>query len=227
MIQSVMDFEEYSNRYKALSEKEREIIHEKSELVNRYIRDHEPLHLKKYQHIEVRLEVTQNTRNRLTQKACAMPAYALGHKYTVKGVFLGYKMTEKGVVFPWLMNCRRMIAYDRLIDIKLSKNQPQGDCRKCLFCRNGYCYPNGRLGDDLDFADHQIENGDIVCPKYEEVIQGGFSLRFDPEKHYPNVTMVKNTYGNTIFRIYTSDWRSYTQWSKDDVRSLYVVPSEI
>lgn len=216
-----MTYDEYIAKIRALSDYERAIMGRKLALRQLYIQEHEPLHLKKYQRVVLRLRVTQSTRNRLVEKYRRKPDYQLGHEYTVTGIFCKYELTEKGSVYPFLYECHRMIAYDELLSIKLAKNQPQGDCLMCRKCIDGYCFKNGWVGDGIDYADHKVMPGDVVCPHFEEMLPGGLYLRSDPSKHYPNVTIVGVNDGRTSYRIYAINWKSYIQLSEKETKRIY------
>ena len=137
-----------------------------AEAEKQYIEEHQPLPLKRYQRISVRLRVTEEHRKWLIDKYRNMKKYQLGNEYVVRGFFVGYNIGDKGDIRPCLYGMNSYSRYDEIVSVTLTKEQPQGDCRKCIRYKDGGCYMTGG-----ESPSHKVKDGDVVCPQYREVRQ--------------------------------------------------------
>jgi hypothetical protein len=61
----------------------------------KYIAEHEPFKVHRYQILNVRLRVTEETRKNLTDAGRKMKKNQLGHEYTVTGCFTGWYISKE------------------------------------------------------------------------------------------------------------------------------------
>lgn len=217
-----MTYEELQKQLKAIERKEdafcRKCGREELKLKMQYIEERKPMHIKRFQRITVRLRVTEATRKKYTEEYKAKKKYQLGKEYTLTGAFNGWGIADDGQIKPCFYGEPSYPSTDEVVSVELTKNQPEGDCAKCRCYKDGLCYMVG--GKDLGkrCAVWKITDDMVVCPKYEEILEGG--LYEYGEKHCPNVTKRwKN--GKLFYNVYSLNWNYYTQYSGDEVFRFY------
>ena len=84
-----------------------------------------------------------------------------------------------------------------------------------LFCGAG--------GKDMGkrYATHKVKDGDVVCPKYEEILEGGLYEYGDASKHCPNVTVLQDAKGKKTYRVYSLNWNYYTEYRENEIWKFY------
>ena len=217
-----MTYEELDKQLKAIKRKEdafmRKCGREKLKLKQQYIDGREPMHFKRFQRISVRLKVTEATRQRLIESYRAKKKYQLGREYTVAGPFNGWAIGDDGQLKPCFYSGPSYNSTDEVVSVELAKDQPEGHCSKCRCHKDGLCYMMGGKDMGKRFAVWEITDDMVVCPKYEEILEGG--LYEYGEKHCPNVTKrVKN--GKVFYQVYSLNWNYYTEYSEDEVFHFY------
>ena len=171
------------------------------DLQHQYIKEHQPLQVKKYQRIIVRLRDDKRERN-------------------LCGIFLGWGIGDDGSVRPCFYGGKPSYnRTDQILSVELSKEQPEGDCKLCRLHKEGLCYMLG--GEDMGkkYATHRVKEGDVVCPHYEEKTE--LWDRWQEGVHYPHVTRVREG-RKTVYRIYNKAWTYFTEYSEEDVRRHYL-----
>ena len=228
-----MDYKELTCQVNAL-EKEKEQIERSIEaklrrrdkkildLKLRYIEEHQPLPLKRFQHIRVVARVTEESRKYMNDDARSMKKYQLGTTYTLVGPFNGYCIDERGAVVPCFYSKTDYRGrYDEVLSVQLTAYQPEGSCNKCRCARDGWCYMAG--GNQRIF---KIDEEKMVpCPKYEEVVEGGLYAikgRVWPARYYPRVTIVRNQKGERKYRLYEgNNWGCYCEYEEEYIKTYY------
>lgn len=180
-----------------------------------YIAEHAPLKgVKRFQRVTARLRVTEETRGKLTEAMRKRKRYQLGREYTVEGVFNGWSIGEDGSVRPCFYGGPTYDREDELLSVTLSESQPEGHCSKCRCQKDGLCYMMGGQDISPKCAVWEITDEMTVCPKYEEVLEGG--LWEHGERHCPNVTKVVRK-GKTSYRVYSLNWNYFTEYGEPEV----------
>lgn len=108
-----------------------------------YIEERLPFPFKRYEKVIIDLEVTEDTRDKLTSEAKQMNKYRLGRRYKKKGLIIGWYIADDGEIRPSLYG---MNSYYSKLDIIHSVKQDKQDperCRDCRRCKNGDCYSTG------------------------------------------------------------------------------------
>lgn len=223
-----MTYEEYKKKDRELERKLNEVFILKNELLHKYIKEHEPLHLKRYQRISVRLRITEQHRKLMTDKQLNIQKYQLGNEYVVKVFFTGYCIGKKGDIRPCFYGDTCYSIYDDIVSVELDKVQPQGDCHKCSMYKDRRCYMAGGKDLGTEYATHKVKDGDCVCPKYEEIIPGGLYKYGMESNHCRNVTVKYDLKGRRFYRVYSINWQCYTEYDETDVWKYYTKePKEI
>lgn len=232
-----MEYEELTQQVKALEKEQREI--ERSieakirrrdkkilELRLRYIEEHQPLPLKRFQRIKVTARVTEESRSRITEGFRDMKKYALGATYTIIGLFNGYGIDDIGQVYPSFYDKYGYRGWcDEIISVELTPDQPEGNCSKCRKAKDGFCYKDGgKDGGPKNAAWKIEEDGMVPCPKYEEVVEGGLYAiknRIWPARYYPNVARVRTKDGKWRYRLYEGGWSCFCEYDEQHIEKYY------
>ena len=186
-----------------------------SALNEAYIREHEPLRgLKRFQRVKVTLRVTEATRKWMDEKHRMMAKNKAGREYRLEGVFNGWHIGYDGQIKPCFYGEPHYPATDEVVSVELAKEQPEGHCSMCRCHKDGLCYMMGGQDMSPKCAVWKITDDMTVCPKYEEVVDGG--LWEYGEKHCPNVTVVRRK-GKTSYRVYSLNWNYYTEYGEQEV----------
>ena len=218
-----MTYEEMKQGCKALEKEQDKTYMQYQRKIDRmklkYVKEHQPLEVKKYQHIKARLRVTQETNDAIydkkeKQKKRNQP----GYEYNVIGVFIGWYIGENGDVRPCFYGNKTYSRYDEVLSVELTEYQPEGDCSKCRLYKEGLCYMAGGVDMGKRYATHKVQDGDIPCPKYEERMV--LYDRWKAGVRYPHVTKVRRN-GKTTYRVYNHDWGIYTEYDEKDVQRFY------
>lgn len=88
-----------------------------------YIDEHAPLKLERGDWINIRLQVTEESRAVLTPEGRAMPRYQLGHVHTVRGRFVRWLIYDGGELRPDLMGKAWYPSKEKILSITKSKKQ--------------------------------------------------------------------------------------------------------
>lgn len=199
-----MTYEELQKQLKAIEREEeafsRKCGRKEIALKKRYIKEHEPLELKYYQRIIVRMKGKR--------------------KYSIDAIFCGWWISPKGEARPCLWK-KEYSQDDEILSIELHKQQPEGDCRKCHnYDKRGFC---DITGSHRKSKYNKLEEGCIVCPRYEEIVEGGLWGKkcIYPHSHNPNVTFVRDLKGKKIYRIWSLNWYCFTEHSEEDIEKYY------
>lgn len=216
-----MTHEELKKKERELERQAEAAFRQQCKLRERYVEEHEPLHAKRYQRMMIRLRVTVAHRKQMGDKERGMRKWQLGNEYTVTGIFTGYALLGNGDIRPCFYGNTTYSRLDEIVSIELTKEQPEGDCSKCRLYKDGLCYMAG--GKDLgkSYATHKVKEGDIVCPKYEEILEGGLYEYGEASRHCPNVTVVKDLKGKKTYHVWSLKWNCYTEYSETDVWKFY------
>ena len=217
-----MTYEELNKQLKAIERKEeafsRKCGKEELKLKMQYISEREPMHVKRFQRITVRLRVTEETRSRYTEEYRAKKKYQLGREYNLSGAFNGWHIGNDGQLKPCFYGGPSYNSTDEVVSVTLAKDQPCGDCSKCRCYNDGLCYMMGGKDISKRLAVWPITDDMVPCPRYDEIQEGG--LYEYGERHCPNVTKVwKN--GKVFYHIYSLNWNYYTEWSENEVWRCY------
>lgn len=218
-----MTYQELKKKICELDRKADAAYSQQYKLRRKYIQEHEPLHAKCYQRMTIRLRVTEKSRKRMSEKERSMRKYQLGNEYTVTGIFTGYALMDDGDIRPCFYGNVSYSRYDEIISVELTKHQPEGNCRLCRCYKDGLCYMNGGQTISKSCAIHKVEDGDVVCPKYEEVLPNGLYKYGEANKHCPNVTIAKNSKGNNLYRVYSLYWNFYTEYTEAEIWKFYTI----
>ena len=230
-----MDYKELTQQVKALEDEQKKIERSIEAKIRRrdkkildlklqYIAEHQPLPLKRFQHIKVTARVTEESRKRMTEDYRKMKKYALGATYTIMGVFNGYRIDDAGHVVPCFYDKGDYRGWcDEVLSVELTAGQPEGSCSKCLKAKDGLCYMAGGKDIGPKCAVWKIDEDKMVpCPKYEEVVEGGLYAikgRVYPAKYYQKVTMIRTKDGQRKYRLY--EGRCYTEWEAEYIEEYY------
>lgn len=215
-----MTYAELQKQVKAIERKEeafsRKCGKEELKLKQQYIDEHKTIELKRFQRISVRLRITEKSRERMGEKHRAMAKYQLGREYSVTGVFNGWAIGKDGQLKPCFYGNPSYSAYDDVLSVELTKDQPVGHCSKCRCHKDGLCYMMG--GKDLgkSCAVWKITDDMVPCPKYEEIVDGGLYEYGEKYCHCPNVTK-RWKKGKLFYNVYSLNWQYYTEYSEDEV----------
>lgn len=88
-----------------------------------YIDEHAPLKLEKGDWINIRLQVTEESRAMLVPEYQAKPRYQLGHVHTVRGRFARWLVYDDGELRPDLMGKAWYPSKEKILSITKSKKQ--------------------------------------------------------------------------------------------------------
>ena len=162
----------------------------------------------------------------MTADARKMKKYALGATYTIIGVFNGYRIDDAGHVVPCFYGKGEYRGWcDEILSVELTADQPEGNCNKCLRAKDWHCYMMGGKDMGPKYAVWKIEEDKMVpCPKYEEVVEGGFygiKSRIYPARYYPKVTKVRTEDGKWKYRLYEGNWSCYTEHDEQHIEKCY------
>lgn len=204
-------------RQQALCERRYARVREKYKLQNA------PLQVKKYQRVTVKLRVTEETRKRLTDKEKSRRKNQAGNEYSVTGYFVGWYIHEdgNGELKPCFYGDVSYSRFDEIISIELAKEQPTGDCSKCRLFKDGYCYMAGGKDMGKRYATHKVKDGDIVCPKYEEILEGGLYEYGHASRHCPNVTVLQDAKEKKKYRVWSLNWNYYVEYNENEIWKFY------
>lgn len=188
-----------------------------------YIRQNVPIKIKKYQRVTVTLKVTEETRKHLNAKEKTKRNKQVGNEYSVTGYFIGWYIDEdrNGELKPSFYGNVSYSRYDDIVSIKLAEHQPIGNCAKCRLYKDCFCYMNGGKDISKKYATHKVKDGDIVCPKYEEVLAGGLYKYGEVSKHCPNVTILQNVKGDKSYRVWSLNWKYFTTYNENEIWKIY------
>ena len=213
-----MKYQELKDANKKLERQVGLLYRQQQRNEQQYIREHEPFKARRYQILSVRLRVTKETRDRLTEYGRKMKKNQLGREYVVSGCFIGWYINEEkgGELRPCFFGGITYSRFDEILSIEIAE-QVDGHCSKCRRYKDGLCYRNGGMDLSKKCADHKVEETDFTCPKYEEKTE---LWSWDREKHYPNVTVLKHE-KPVKYRIYAINWGTYTEWEEKEIKSMY------
>lgn len=196
-----MTYEELSKQLKAIEKEEdafcRKCGRREIALKKKYIKEHVPLELKDNQRIIVKLKGKKN--------------------YSINGIFRGWYISNNGELRPCLWR-KQYSQEDDILSIELHKQQPEGDCRKCiLFCSKYQC--DIKL---FNLKKKFEKKGYIPCPKYEEIVEGGLwaGKNIWPHRYYPKVTVVRDEDCKKRYRLWEGDF-CFTEWEADHIEKYY------
>ena len=213
-----MTYEELEKMNKDLDKQVDKLYRQQTKNELKYIAEHEPFKVHRYQILNVRLRVTEETRNTLTDAALTKKKYQLGHEYTVTGCFIGWHIREHdGELRPCFFGGTTYSRFDEIVSIE-SAEQIEGHCSKCLKYKDGYCYLAGGKDISVKCATHKVKKDDYTCPKYEELTE--LWEKHGEHRHIPNVTICKHHHP-IGYRIYALNWGSFCEWSQDVIDSNY------
>lgn len=216
-----MTYQELKKEIRALDRKAEAVYVQQNKLREKYIEEHKPLPVKRFQRLTVKLRVTEQSRQMMSEKERGKRKNQLGMEYTVTGIFNWYTIMDEGSVRPRFYGNVYYSRFDEIISVELAREQPDGDCRLCMRCKDGLCYMNGGQNISKSCASHKIKEGDIVCPKYEEVLPNGLYEYGEANRHCPNVTIAQDSKGNRLYRVYSLNWNYYTEYSEAQIWKYY------
>lgn len=159
-----MTFEEL----KELRKKKDDIVSNAYDELNKaewaYVEERLPFPFRKYQHVIVKLEVTEETRSRMMPEYAAKPKNRLGRQYQVSGMITGYAIGKKGEIRPCFWAGKPTYSfYDKIISIEAAKKQSQEKCTSCYFYKKGACYMAGG-----NHPTQQVTEDMFICGHYYE-----------------------------------------------------------
>ena len=185
--------------------------HQQIDALNaQYIDEHKPADIKPNQRITVRMRITEES-----QKLLGNKQLPVGHVYTIKSAFYSWRISKRGQVIPVLWMGGILSDCDELVSVEIDKDQPSGECAKCLLYKDGKCFRNG--GKDYPELGYEINPGTLVCPRYEEIITEGLDDAFTPGTNYPNVTKVTNKHGKSVYRFYSQNYSCFIERDAKEV----------
>lgn len=213
-----MIYEELKAMDNALEKQADKLYRQQTKNELKYIAEHEPFKVHRYQRLNVRLRMTEKTRKNLTDAGRKKKKNQLGHEYTVTGCFTGWYISKEhdGELRPCFFGCITYSRFDEIVSIE-SAEQIDGHCSKCLNYKDGLCYMAGGKDISKKCATHKVEKDDFTCPNYEELTE---LWSKDGERHYPNVTIVKHSQP-LKYRVYSLNWQYYEEWKQDIINSNY------
>lgn len=88
-----------------------------------YIEEHAPLKVEHGEWINIRLQVTEESRALLVPEYRDKPRYRLGHIHTVRGRFCGWLIYDDGELRPDLMGNTCYPSKEKILSITKSKKQ--------------------------------------------------------------------------------------------------------
>lgn len=191
----------------------------------KYITDHQPLELKRFQRIRVTLRVTETTVKQLRNSERKRKNRAhVGSIYRIKGIFNGYSIGDDGQVKPCFYGDVSYAPTDEVVSVELTDNQPDGECSKCLRSKEGLCYMFGGKDQGKRFAVWKITDDMVPCPRYEEVIPGGLWAKKGmvwPERHY-EATRVTDKQGRHKYRLFEGAIGGcFCEYEEEYIKRLY------
>ena len=222
-----MTYEELEKQLKAIEKEENAFMRKCSKkeynLKMKYINEHKQIDIKRFQRISVRLRITEETRKLIGDKHRAMAKNQLGKEYTITGVFNGWAIGKDGQLKPCFYGGQSYSSTDEVVKVELTKAQPEGDCTKCRCYKDGLCYMMGGKTIGKYCAVWKITDDMVICPKYEEIVEGGLWGRLNiwPHEHKPNVTFRYDKNGKKKYRLYSLNWNYYTEHSEDVIKKCY------
>ena len=89
----------------------------------KYIDEHAPLKLERGDWINIRLQVTEESRAMLVPEYRDMPRYQLGYVHTVRGRFAQWLVYDDGELRPDLMGKAWYPSKEKILSITKSKKQ--------------------------------------------------------------------------------------------------------
>ena len=95
-----MTFYQLKRAEKVCNEKILRLNEEYMKKEEQYIKEHAPLELQHGDWINIRLEVTENSRSVLQPDQKKLKRYQLGHTHTVRGRFVRWLISETGELRP-------------------------------------------------------------------------------------------------------------------------------
>ena len=213
-----MTYEELEKMNKDLDKQADKLYRQQTKNELKYIAEHEPFKVHRYQILNVRLRVTEETRKNLTDAGRKMKKNQLGHEYTVTGCFTGWYISKErvGELRPCFFGGITYSRFDEIVSIE-SAEQIEGHCSKCRKYKDGYCYMMGGKDISVKCASHKVKDDDYTCPKYEELTE---LWSVDGKKHYPNVTILKHS-KPLKYIIYSLNWQYYEEWKENEVEKFY------
>lgn len=218
-----MTFEELKNGLKEIQRQEALCERRYVQLREKYKRQNAPIKIKNNQMITVVLRVTEDTRRYIAENQKAMRKYQVGYEYSVTGYFQGWYIHEEGhgELKPCFYGDVYYSRYDDVVSIKIAEHQPEGSCTKCRHYKDGLCYMHGGKEWGKQYANHKVKEGDLVCPKYEEVLSKGLYEYGDSSRYCPNVTVRKDDKGKTEYRVYSLNWNTYEKYSEKNIFKFF------
>ncbi len=219
----MMTYEDFNKELDDLREQYAAVRQKEVELEERYIASNLPFKFKENMYLTVQLMVTEKTLELLTDAQKKMKKNQLGHVYEVTGCCHTMLIMEGGELRPdfWYKNYRRT---DKVVGIKAAK-QVISSCKLCLKYKDGLCYRLGGKNISEKCAVGKVGDDNLTCPKYEERTE---LWRKNGEQyiHYPCVTILRHS--NPLkYRIYSEDWKTYTEWEESIIKCNYVEKPDI
>lgn len=218
-----MTFEELKKELKEIKRQEALCERRYVRIRETYKRQNAPIQLKKYQRVTVVLRVTEETRKHLTDKEKTKRRNQVGNEYTVTGFFVGWYIhgDGNGELKPCFYGDVSYSRFDDIVSIKLAEHQPVGKCEKCRLYKDGFCYMAGGKDMGKRYATHKVKDGDIVCPKYEEILEGGLYEYGDASRHCPNVTVLQDAKEKKKYRVWSLNWNYYEEYNENEIWKFY------
>lgn len=213
-----MTYEELQKMNADLEKQADKLYRQQTKNELKYIAEHEPFKVHRYQILNVRLRVTKETRMNLSPSGRKMKKNQLGHEYTVTGCFIGWLISKErgGELRPCFFGGITYSRFDEIVSIEPGE-QIEGHCSKCREYKDGYCYMMGGKDISVKCATHKVKKDDYTCPKYEELTE---LWDKQGERHYPNVTICKHC-KPIHYNIYALNWGSYWECPQEVIDSNY------
>lgn len=118
-----MTFYQLRRANKVCNEKILRLNEEYMKKEEQYIKEHAPLELQKGDWIDIRLEVTEDSRSTLQLDQKRLKRYQLGHTHTVRGQFCRWLVSDTGELRPDLMGKTWYPWRERIVSITKCEKQ--------------------------------------------------------------------------------------------------------
>ena len=152
----------YEELQDAVDKKQQEIdaaYQEKHKLEWQYIQERLPFPFRKYQRIKMVTEVTEESRQLMTDEWKAKRKNQVGVRNEYRGMLTGYIIGKHGDIRPCFWGGKPTYPMgDKIISIEVDEVQSPFSCMQCARCRDYHCYMT-----DSTRPSFPVDENSFVC----------------------------------------------------------------
>lgn len=129
------------------------------DMKDKYIKERLPFPFRKYQRIKLVTEVTEESRELMTDEWKAKRKNQVGVRHEYKGMLTGYIIGRHGDIRPCFWGGKPTYPMgDKIISIEVDEVQSPFSCMQCARCRDYHCYMT-----DSTRPSFPVDENSFVC----------------------------------------------------------------